>query len=136
MILRDIGFCTSDDTVEDEHYSVSLFDNKLIPQSEMGTVPPVRHPLVRTHAPTGRKSLFVSGHVERIEGMPVEEGGALVAELLEWCTRPEYVYRHRWSQYDRVMWDNQCALHRATAILATEPRLMHRATVAGEGPVV
>ena len=102
----------------------------------MDTVPPVRHPLVRTHAPTGRKRLFVSGHVERIEGTPVEEGRALVAELIEWCTRPEYVYRHRWRQYDLVMWDNRCALHRATAIPATEPRLMHRATVAGEGPIV
>ena len=122
--------------VHDYSYSLSLFGEGLIPRDEVDSVPPVRHPLVRTHAPTGRKSLFVSGHVERIEGMPVEEGRALVAELIEWCTRPEYVYRHRWRQHDLVMWDNRCALHRATAIPATEPRLMHRATIAGEGPVV
>ena len=122
--------------VHDYGYSLSLFDDTLIPKNEMDTVPPVRHPLVRTHAPTGLKSLFVSGHVERIEGMPVEEGRALVAELIEWCTRPEYVYRHRWRQHDLVMWDNRCALHRATVIPTTEPRLMHRATIAGEVPVV
>ena len=122
--------------VHDYSYSLSLFGTGLIPRDEIDSVPPVRHPLVRTHAPTGRKSLFVSGHVERIEGMPVEEGRALVAELIEWCTRPEYVYRHRWRQHDLVMWDNRCALHRATAIPTTEPRLMHRATIAGEGPVV
>ena len=122
--------------VHDYAYSVSLFDDGLIPQNEIDSVPPVRHPLVRTHPPTGLESLFVSGHIERIEGMPVEEGRALVAELIEWCTRPEYVYRHRWSQYDLVMWDNRCTLHRATAIPTTEPRLMHRATIAGEGPVV
>lgn len=122
--------------VHDYAYSLSLFGKGLIPRDEIDSVPPVRHPLVRTHAPTGRKSLFVSGHVERIEGMPVEEGRALVAELIEWCTRPEYVYRHRWRQHDLVMWDNRCALHRATAIPTTEPRLMHRATIAGEGPVV
>ena len=122
--------------IHDYSYSISLFDDKLIPQDQIDSVPPVRHPLVRTHPPTGLKSLFVSGHIERIEGMPVEDGRALVAELIEWCTRPEYVYRHRWRQYDLVMWDNQCALHRATAIPATEPRLMHRATIAGEGPVV
>ena len=122
--------------IHDYAYSLSLFGEGLIPRDEVDSVPPVRHPLVRTHAPTGRKSLFVSGHVERIEGMPVEEGRALVAELIEWCTRPEYVYRHRWRQHDLVMWDNRCALHRATAIPATEPRLMHRATIAGEGPVV
>ena len=122
--------------VHDYSYSVSLFGDKLIPKSEMDSVPPARHPLVRTHPPTGLGSLFVSGHIERIEGMPVEEGRALVAELIEWCTRPEYVYRHRWRQYDLVMWDNRCTLHRATAIPTTEPRLMHRATIAGEGPVV
>ena len=33
------------------------------------------------------------------------------------------------------MWDNRCALHRATRIPETEPRLMHRTTVAGSGPV-
>ena len=70
--------------VHDYSYSVSLFGDRLIPKSQMDTVPPVRHPLVRTHAPTGLKSLFVSGHIERIEGMPVEEGRALVAELVEW----------------------------------------------------
>ncbi len=122
--------------VHDYSYSVSLFGDGLVPKSEMATVPPVRHPLVRAHAPTGLRSLFVSGHVERIEGMPVEEGRALVAELVEWCTRPGYVYRHRWRPHDLVMWDNRCALHRATAIPAIEPRLMHRATIAGEGPVV
>jgi alpha-ketoglutarate-dependent taurine dioxygenase len=122
--------------VHDYSYSIGLFGGGLIPKDEMNTVPPVRHPLVRTHPPTGLKSLFVSGHVERIEGMPVEEGRALVAELIEWCTRPEYVYRHRWRRHDLVMWDNRCALHRATVIPTTEPRLMHRATIAGEGPVV
>ena len=122
--------------VHDYSYSVSLFGDKLVPREEMDSVPPVRHPLVRTHPPTGLRSLFVSGHVERIEGMPVEEGRALAADLIEWCTRPEYVYRHRWRQHDLVMWDNRCALHRATAIPATEPRLMHRATIAGDGPVV
>ena len=122
--------------VHDYSYSVSLFGDGLVPKDEMATVPPVRHPLVRTHPPTGRKSLFVSGHIERIEGMPVEEGRALAAALIEWCTRPEYVYRHHWRRHDLVMWDNRCALHRATAIPATEPRLMHRATIAGDGPVV
>ena len=122
--------------VHDYSYSVSLFGDKLVPREEMDSVPPVRHPLVRTHPPTGLRSLFVSGHIERIEGMPVEEGRALAADLIEWCTRPEYVYRHRWRQHDLVMWDNRCALHRATAIPATEPRLMHRATIAGDGPVV
>ena len=122
--------------VHDYGYSLSLFGEALVPQSELDSVPPVRHPLVRTHTPTGRKSLYVSGHIEHIEAMAVEEGRALVAGLIEWCTRPGYVYQHRWRQHDLVMWDNRCVLHRVSAIPTAEPRLMHRATIAGEGPVI
>jgi alpha-ketoglutarate-dependent taurine dioxygenase len=74
-------------------------------------------------------------HIERVVGMPAEEGRALVKELIDWCTRSEYVYRHRWQKHDLVMWDNRCALHRATLIPEKEHRIMHRTTVAGEGPV-
>ena len=117
-------------------YSLSLFGGAGATQEEKDSLPPVEHPLVRTHLPTGKKSLYVSGHIESIVGMPVEEGRLLAKELIDWCTRPEYVYTHRWQQHDLVMWDNRCALHRATTVPAKKKRIMHRATIAGEGPVV
>lgn len=116
-------------------YSLSLFGDGGVSQEEKNALPPAAHPLVRTHEPTGEKSLFVSGHIERIVGMPSEEGRALVAELIDWCARPEYVYRHRWRRHDLVMWDNRCVLHRATVIPETRRRIMHRTTIAGSGPV-
>lgn len=116
-------------------YSLSLFGDGGVSQSEKDALPPAMHPLVRTHEPTGSKSLFVSGHIERVAGMSVGEGRALLQELIDWCTRPEYVYRHRWRQHDLVMWDNRCTLHRATVIPETQRRIMHRTTIAGEGPV-
>ena len=67
--------------------------------------------------------------------MPVDEGRKLAGELIEWCTRPEYVYSHRWEQNDLVMWDNRCTLHRAAVIPEREIRRAHRTTVMGEGPV-
>jgi alpha-ketoglutarate-dependent taurine dioxygenase len=103
-------------------YSVSLF-------GEVG------HPIVRTHAPTGDKSLYVSGHIESIVGMPVEEGRLLAKELIDWCTRPEYVYTHQWQKNDLIMWDNRCVLHRATSVPSMHKRIMHRTTIVGEGPV-
>ena len=115
-------------------YSLSLFGDGGVSQDEKDALPPVAHPLVRTHEPTWRKTLFVSGHIERIVGMPLEEGRALVGELIDWCTRPEYVYRHRWRQHDLVMWDNRCVLHRATVIPREARRIMHRTTIAGNGP--
>jgi alpha-ketoglutarate-dependent taurine dioxygenase len=116
-------------------YSLSLFDTGGVTQDEMNSVPPVEHPIVRTHPPTGKKSLYVSGHIESIVGMPIEEGRLLVKELIAWCTRPEYVYTHRWQQHDLLMWDNRCVLHRASAVPAKQKRIMHRTTIAGQGPV-
>ena len=116
-------------------YSIGLFGNAAVTDAEVESVPPARHPLVRTHPGTGKKSLFVSGHIERIEGLPAEAGRALAEELLEWCTRPDYVYQHAWRQHDLVLWDNRCALHRAIRIPTRERRIMHRRTVAGEGRV-
>jgi len=67
--------------------------------------------------------------------MPVEEGRLFVKELIGWCTRPEYVYTHRWQQHDLIMWDNRCVLHRASTVPAKQKRIMHRTTIAGQGPV-
>jgi alpha-ketoglutarate-dependent taurine dioxygenase len=117
-------------------YSLSLFGPKHgVKDNEIEEVPPVRHPIVRTDHPSGEKSLFVSGHIQGIVGMGEEEGLALKQSLIDWCTRPAYVYRHRWHRHDLVMWDNRCALHRATHIPTRERRLMHRTTIAGQGPV-
>ncbi len=118
-------------------YSISLFDpdGAGVTQDELATVPPVVHPMVRTHPDTGEKNLYVSGHIERVVGLPEAEGRALAEELIEWCARPGYVYEHHWRPFDAVLWDNRCALHRATAIPLTQRRIMHRTTIAGEGPV-
>ena len=121
--------------VHDFGYSDRMFGSTGVTQAEYDALPPVKHPMLRIHPGTGEPSLYVSGHIERIVGLPVEQGRALAEELVGWCTRPEYVFRHEWRRHDLVMWDNRCALHRATRIPETEPRLMHRTTVAGSGPV-
>ena len=43
----------------------------------------------------------------------VDEGRALLADLLARATTPERVYRHQWSVGDMVIWDNRGVLHRA-----------------------
>ena len=100
--------------------------------------PPVRQVLVRTHPATGHKSLYLASHIERIEGMSQGESDALIAELMEWATRPEFVYTHVWAPKDLVMWDNRRTMHRATPFEGYERhrRIMHRTTVAGLGPTV
>jgi alpha-ketoglutarate-dependent 2,4-dichlorophenoxyacetate dioxygenase len=100
--------------------------------------PPVRQVLVRTHPATGRKSLFLASHIARVEGMSAAESDALIAELMDWATRPEFVYVHVWSPKDLVMWDNRRTMHRATPFAGyeTHRRIMHRTTVRGLGPTV
>jgi alpha-ketoglutarate-dependent taurine dioxygenase len=42
---------------------------------------------------------------------------------------------HCWRQWDLVMWDNRCVLHRGRPWDATRHRrVMRRTTIAGEGP--
>ena len=99
--------------------------------------PPVSHPLVRTHPDTGAKTLYLGLHASHIEGLPVTEGKALLAELLAHATQPEFVYGHRWQSGDLVIWDNRCLLHRATADyeMAKQRRVLHRTVVRGTVPV-
>jgi len=95
----------------------------------------VTHPLVRTNPANGRKNIYAGSHAQEIEGMPSDEGRALLEELTEYCTQPQFVYSHPWRQHDLVIWDNRCALHRATPFDKTQyRRKMHRTTVAGYVP--
>jgi alpha-ketoglutarate-dependent taurine dioxygenase len=89
------------------------------------------HPLVWTHE-SGRRSLVIGTHADHVEGMPLEDGRALLADLLERATRPDLVYRHRWVAGDTVLWDNRGLLHRVARYDTTMPREMFRTTVLGQ----
>ena len=95
----------------------------------------VVHPVVRTNPANGRKNLYVGAHAQEIVGMPPQEGRALLEELTAFCTQPQFVYSHPWRVHDLVIWDNRCALHRATTFEKTKyRRKLHRTTVAGTMP--
>jgi len=95
--------------------------------------PPVRHRLVRANPVNGRRALFLGAHASHVEGLPVDEGRALLRALLDHVTQPEFVYRHEWEEGDAVVWDNRCVLHRATPYdTARHQRLMQRTTIGGD----
>jgi alpha-ketoglutarate-dependent 2,4-dichlorophenoxyacetate dioxygenase len=100
---------------------------------ERAAYPPVRHRIVRTNPVNGRRSLFLGAHASHVEGLPIEEGRALLEALLDHVTQPEFRYRHEWQEGDLVIWDNRCVLHRATPYdTARHKRLMQRTTVSGD----
>jgi alpha-ketoglutarate-dependent 2,4-dichlorophenoxyacetate dioxygenase len=79
---------------------------------ERAMMTPVRHRLVRTHPSSGRKSLFLSAHIGGIVGWPRPEAMAFIRDLMEHATQRQFVYSHRWTQHDLVIWDNRCTMHR------------------------
>jgi taurine dioxygenase len=98
-------------------------------------VPPVAHPIVRTHPETGRKAIFLGDHAESIEDMDYEAGRALIEQLNALITSPGRVYTHKWNPRECMVWDNRCLLHRATGFDTTRHRrLMRRCTINGDRP--
>ncbi len=98
-------------------------------------VPPVDHPVVRTHPETHRKCLYLGDHAETILGMGYDEGRALIEELNALAIQPDLTYEHVWKAGQFIVWDNRCLQHRATTYdPATQRRVIRRCTVLGEVP--
>ncbi len=116
-------------------YSRSTIAPGLFDPEQAKGLPPVRQALVRVNPVNGRRSIYIGSHAWYVEGLGCDESRALFAELLAHTVRPELVYRHRWTQWDLVMWDNRCLLHRGRPWDAVaHRRVMRRTTVAGDGP--
>src|SRR5579864_4327729 len=98
-------------------------------------VPPIAHPIVRTHPETGRKAIFLGDHAEYIVGMDYGEGRALIEEVNAMITPQARVYTHHWAPRQCMVWDNRCLLHRATGFdEARQKRVMRRCTIVGDKP--
>ncbi len=92
------------------------------------------HPLVRTHPETGRKSLYIGGHVHWLEDMTEEESKPLIQYLHQHSTQPAFTCRFRWQQGSLAFWDNRCTQHFAINDYPAETRIMHRVTIRGDRP--
>jgi alpha-ketoglutarate-dependent taurine dioxygenase len=88
------------------------------------------HPLVWTHE-SGRKSMVIGTTADRVVGMSIPEGRALLVRLQEWAAQPAFSLRHKWSKGDFVIWDNTGAMHRAIPYDKATGRMMHRTSIAG-----
>ena len=105
----------------------------ILTSAEWDALPPVQHPVVRTHPATGRKNLYVGRHASHVVGMEVERGRALLRQLTDDACQPPRLFRHQWRRGDLAVWDNRCVLHRGHPWPFAERRVMKRTTVAGEG---
>ena len=119
--------------VHSYHYSQGKVGGlNVLSDADLDNLPPVEHPVVRTHPETGRKNLYIGRHASHIVGEEVETSRELLEALCDEACRPPRVISHRWAAGDLVIWDNRCVLHRGRPYPPDQPRQMRRTTVAGE----
>ncbi|MEQ8504550.1 MAG: TauD/TfdA family dioxygenase [Rhodospirillales bacterium] len=113
-----------------------IADRPPLTDEERAKVPPVVHPVVRTHPDTGRKALYVNpGFTRKINELEAEESRAILDFLFHHFQQPKYIYRHNWAAGDLVIWDNRCTCHFAVADYdMNERRHMIRCSVEGDVP--
>jgi len=92
--------------------------------------PDEEHPLVWQQR-SGRRTMLIGFTASHIVGMPLPDGRAILARLLEWAGQREFVYRHEWQAGDLVVWNNCGTLHRVVPYDRNSGRTMHRTSVAG-----
>ena len=109
----------------------------VLTESEKQKVTWVRHPLVRRHPHTDVPSLYaVSGSSFEVEGMPPDEGRALLDDLKSHSTQPGYCHTYNYGIGDVIVWDNVQLLHAAPLTDFTDARTLWRVTVKENGPTL
>lgn len=131
-ILRTMDAMHSPDAIRRRNLAEPDTDSPQIPEG----LASFRHPAVRTHPDTGRDALYVNTFfTTQFADMTIEESRPILDYLMAHATRPENVYRHRWTAGDLVMWDNRVTMHYAVRDYdENQPRRMHRSTAGGDRP--
>ncbi len=93
--------------------------------------PPVAHPIFLEHPITRRKVLYANpGYSMRINELPQEESDEILEFLFVHQLKPEFRFRHQWSEGDVLMWENFGTIHNAIADYGPdEHRLVRRCQV-------
>jgi len=126
------NFRQADGRSRKDRYSDAMADMKVKDPGNVQTTSV--HPLVRTHPETGRRALYIGGHVQRFDGMTDEESIPLIDYFMKHSTRPEFTCRVRWANGTMTIWDNRCTQHFAVNDYPAETRIMHRITICGDQP--
>jgi len=98
--------------------------------------PPVRHPVVCTHAVTGRRHLYVNrAFTSHFEGRSREASVELLDRLCRLADYPEHQVRFTWTDDAVAFWDNRAVQHYAASDYWPQVRIMERASIIGPRPV-
>ncbi len=105
-------------------------------ESAREKIPPIEHPIFRTHPETGRKLLYGNSFfTSHFKDMTPEESRPLLEYFYRQTATPEFTCRYRWRQNTVALWDNRCTQHYAINDYQGHYRYMHRITISGDRPV-
>ena len=94
--------------------------------------PPVVQPALMAHPESGRRCIFLSPtYVDYFLGMAPRESQELLEYLVAHMLQPQYVYEHKWSKNDAIVWDNRRFMHSSGGNLPDDMRYGLRTTLAG-----
>lgn len=95
-----------------------------------------KHPIVRTHPQTGKKSLYCSTlHTLRFDQTTERESQPLINMLNNHEIEPEFCCRVQWEPGQLTIWDNRVTMHNAVNDYHGSRRDMRRLTLRPEKPV-
>lgn len=121
------------------HSYVKAFGRQMTAEQKaeaMEKYPEQKHPVVRTHPVTGKKTLFINqAFTLNIDGMTTDESRQLRRTLCAQARIPEIQCRFRWEQNSIAQWDNRCTQHYAVPDHGGQHRRVERVTLIGDQPL-
>ncbi len=109
-------------------HSRSKIDPNMISQIEQDKFPPVIHPMVKVNPVNKKKAIYFGSHTSGICNVNVNESSNLLSYLNKFINNKKFIYSHKWSDNDLIIWDNRCMIHRGQPYDVSEPRRLVRAT--------
>tara|TARA_Y100001970_G_scaffold294146_1_gene447525 strand:+ start:13512 stop:14327 length:816 start_codon:yes stop_codon:yes gene_type:complete len=95
----------------------------------------VVHPLVRVLPESNKECIYLNpNRIDHILDLPFQEGDKILDQLLDFCTSPRFIYKHRWKVGDVVIWDNRRSMHKVEYNYGNSSREMMRILLEGSKP--
>jgi len=88
------------------------------------------HPFLIRHPSWGEETLLLGRRKNAyVDELPDDQSEALLDQIWDHITQPEFALQHFWRPGDVVIWDNLLTLHRRDAFDGSKRRILHRAQV-------
>lgn len=108
------------------HYSVSRakISPELAKHPMFNKWPAAHWRSLWTNPVNNRDALYIASHAYAVDGYDDADGAALLEELIDFCTQPQFTYAHDWRVGDVLIWDQRAVLHRGRPWPEDQPRTL------------